>query len=131
VSSQKAVLLVEHDQARRLRLGTAIVRRRWRLRTARSQDEALAVLQWYAPSVIVVDLGIDRSSTAADVVGALRERAPAGEPGAGIVGLTDRDHDAAQVGVDALVTQPVSLNALIEAIELATPTPAKPDEPGR
>jgi ActR/RegA family two-component response regulator len=130
VSSHKAVLLVVHDQTRRLRLGTAIVRRRWRLRTARSRDEAMAMLHWFSPSVIVVDLGVDRTSTPEDMVGALRERVSAER--AGIVGLTDRDHDdAARVGVDALLTQPVSLPALIEAIELATPTsPAAHDEGG-
>jgi ActR/RegA family two-component response regulator len=121
VSTQKAVLLVEHDQARRLRLGTAIVRRRWRLRTARSRDEAMAMLRWYSPAVIVLDLAVDRGSTPADTVCALRESVSEGRPG--IVGLTDRGHDAAQVGVDALVTRPVSLPALIEAIELATPAP--------
>lgn len=122
VSTRKTLLLVEHDLARRLRLGTAIVRRKWRMRTARSGDEALETLHWFEPAVILLDLGMHPIS-ARELVERLREREHGAR--ATIVGMVDREHDASGLGLDAVLARPFSFEGLFETIDLACQSRAR------
>lgn len=117
MSTQKTLLLVEPDQAHRLRLGTAIVRRRWRLRTARDDGEALDALHFFAPDVIIIDL--DSMHAPDEVVGKMREREPGAK--ATIVAISRLEHDARQLQVDAVVTRPFSFQTLFDTIEHTKP----------
>lgn len=99
--------------ARRLRLGTAIVRRKWRLRTARSANEAIETLRWFDAAVIVLDLELLRT-VPYDLVGRLRE---ASKSEVTIIGMIDRDRDTENLGVDVVLARPFTAEGLFEAIE--------------
>jgi len=110
--ARKTVLLVDHDLYRRLRLGNAILRRRWRLRIARSGGEGLDLLSFYSPLVILVDSDLLRIFSR-DLVMRMHERAP----DAAIVGLADREHEGEVVGVDIVLPRTSSLALLFETMD--------------
>lgn len=125
MTRRKSLLLVEHDLARRLRVGTAIVRRKWRLRTARSAGEAIETLQWFDAAVIVLDLDLSRT-TREDFVAQVREANKTSN--VAIIGMIDRDRDAESLGVDVVLTRPFSVDALFEAIDYGYERRAANDE---
>jgi response regulator RpfG family c-di-GMP phosphodiesterase len=111
-SARKDLLLLDPDLCRRLRLGTAILRRRWRLRTARSGEEGLALLSAYPALVILVDCEVLRMN-AYDLVPRMQERAPE----AVIVGLAQHAHEGEASGIDVVLSQPPSLELLFETMD--------------
>ena len=111
-SRRNTLLLIEGDQTRRLRLGTAILREGWQLAMLERGADALQVASYIKPSVILCDLD---DETNLRHIEALRANGCASST---IIGFVSRDRDVENPGtVDAIITRPVKSPALFETIE--------------
>ena len=110
-SKHHTLLLVEPDQTRRLRLGTAILRKGFRLAMAERGADAVEVAQRFKPSVILCDLD---DSANLDHIATLRADGCADST---IIGLVSHSGDVANPGtLDAILTRPLKPPALFDTI---------------
>jgi ActR/RegA family two-component response regulator len=109
-SKRNTLLLIERDQTRRLRLGTAILREGWQLAMLERGAEALQVASYIKPSVILCDLD-DQANLRH--IEALRAN---GCADATIIGLVSHNSVDNPGTVDGLITRPVKPPALFEMI---------------
>jgi CheY-like chemotaxis protein len=110
-SRPKTLLLVEQDQSRRLRLGTAILREGWRLAMAERGVDALALAERFKPSVILCDLD---NAANLEHIATLRADGCAAST---IIGVVSHGVDVENPGtIDAILTRPLKPPSLFDTI---------------
>ncbi|NVB78730.1 MAG: hypothetical protein HOV81_10080 [Kofleriaceae bacterium] len=107
---RNTLLLIERDQTRRLRLGTAILREGWQLAMLERGADALQAAGYIKPSVILCDLDDDANLRHIE---ALRAN---GCANATIIGLVSQNSVENPGTVDAIITRPVKPPELFELI---------------
>jgi two-component system response regulator RegA len=115
--AQRSVLLVDDDRTFLSTFAREFMRRRWRVSTAQTSDEATPRARADRPAVIVLDMMLG-SESALELIPGLRREAP----GARIVVLTGSASiatavDAIKRGADHYLEKPATVEQIIESVE--------------
>jgi two-component system response regulator RegA len=113
----QSVLLVDDDRTFLSTFAREFARRRWRVTTAESSQEATPRARAERPAVIVLDLMLG-SESALELIPGLKREAP----GARIVVLTGSASiatavDAMKLGADHYLEKPATVDQILESLE--------------